>query len=72
MLSCRAMTIAELKAFRQRHDLTQQGLADLLGITRNAINLMEMGERPIMHMTELALDSVRRKLQLKKKRRKPK
>ena len=63
------MTPETLKAFRKRHKLTQQSLADLLGLTRNAINLMEMGDRPIMPITELALDSVRRTLQKKKRRK---
>lgn len=42
----------ELKAFRDKRGLTQQGLADLLGVERNTVNRWEMGERRIPQMAE--------------------
>jgi DNA-binding XRE family transcriptional regulator len=66
------MTADQLKVFRARHDLTQQGLADLLGLTRNAVNLMEMGERPILSRTELALETIHRQLKKPRAREKTK
>jgi len=66
------MTADQLKVFRARHDLTQQGLADLLGLTRNAVNLMEMGERPILSRTELALETIHRPLKKPRAREKTK
>jgi len=53
---------ADLKAFRAKYELTQQALADLLGMTRNAVTMMEMGIRPIMPRTRLALDAIARQL----------
>jgi DNA-binding XRE family transcriptional regulator len=52
----------DLKKFRKRFDLTQQDLATWLGLQRNSINLMEMGDRPIMTITELALAEVKRRI----------
>ena len=68
-VSIAAVTPEQLKHFRSRFDLTQEALADHLGMSRNAVNLMEMGERPIMKVTELALDTIRRKMLATAKRR---
>ena len=59
------MTSDQLKAFRKRYGLTQAELAEKLGFTRLGILLMESGERPILTVTELALQTVARKLQKK-------
>lgn len=36
-----------LKSYREKHDLSQQELADLLGVSRGLVSLIETGERPI-------------------------
>lgn len=41
------MTTRQLKAIRRRRRLSQQGLADLLGVSRNTVTRWEMGLHPI-------------------------
>ena len=36
-----------LRQYRQQHDLTQQQVADLLGVSRGLVSLIESGARPI-------------------------
>jgi transcriptional regulator with XRE-family HTH domain len=55
------MTGEELKALRNALGLTQQELADELGVARNAVTQWEMGVRPILKITQLALATVARR-----------
>lgn len=50
------MTGDELKQRRLRLDLTQTELAERLGLTRDAISKMEAGVRPIVEVSELAIE----------------
>ena len=36
-----------LRSYRDKHSLSQQELADLLGVSRGLVSLIETGERPI-------------------------
>jgi transcriptional regulator with XRE-family HTH domain len=63
------MTPEELKAYREKHNMTQQELADALGVTRNAVNQQEMGIRPILRVTELALETIARNRKKTRKRK---
>lgn len=45
----------ELKALRKQMDMTQQDMADAIGMSRKAIVEMEAGKAPIEKRTELAL-----------------
>lgn len=56
------MTPAQLKAYRSKYGLTQEKLAELLGVKRNTVNRWEMGTAPILKMTELALKELSRSL----------
>jgi DNA-binding XRE family transcriptional regulator len=58
------MTAQSLKKFRQRLSLTQTELGEKLGMTRNAITLMEMGVRPILPRTVLALETIEREMEM--------
>jgi len=58
----------ELKEFRERYELTQQALADLLGITRHGVLFMEDGTRPIEKRTELALECIKHTIIAKRRR----
>lgn len=49
------MTYEELKKARQKPGLSQQELADSIGMSRVMIGLMERGEKPIEQRTELAV-----------------
>ena len=50
------MTGAELRHARERRlGLTQEGLAERIGMRKNSIARMERGERPILKHTELAV-----------------
>lgn len=49
------MTGAELRETRQSLGLSQQALADELGLSRRMIIAMEKGEKPIERRTELAV-----------------
>ena len=41
------MTATDLRVFRARFNLTQGDLAEMLGFTRQYVNMMEKGERRI-------------------------
>jgi len=45
------MSVDEIKAFRTRHKFTQKSLADLLGVTWQAVRFWELGERNIPQTT---------------------
>ncbi len=50
------MTGAELRLVREKRlGLTQEGLAELIGMRKNSIARMERGERPILKHTELSV-----------------
>jgi len=50
------MTGAELRRAREKRlGLTQEGLAELIGMRKNSIARMERGERPILKHTELSV-----------------
>lgn len=53
----------ELKALRKGTGLSQQGLANELGVSRKFVNEMENGA-PIDHRTQLAVQSLARKVKL--------
>lgn len=50
------MTPQQLRDKREKLQLTQTELADRLGLTRDSIAKMESGERPIVRITELAIE----------------
>ena len=56
------MTSNDLTAFRQRLELTQQALADHLGVDRVTIARWETGTRAIPAYLGLALETVERRL----------
>jgi DNA-binding XRE family transcriptional regulator len=62
------MTKRELRAARKKLGMTQVELATALGMRKGAILRMEGGARPIMRVTELAIQHLL--LMSKKKRRK--
>jgi DNA-binding XRE family transcriptional regulator len=45
----------DIRQARRRLHMTQQQLADALGMKKNSIARMERGERPVMPVTELAI-----------------
>ena len=47
-----------LKNFRTSRGLSQQALADLLGVARNYIYLIESGRKPMTESIRLRLDSL--------------
>ena len=49
------MTGADVKRARERLKMTQAELGDALGIQRNSVARMEIGNRPVMRTTELAI-----------------
>ena len=49
------MTGNDLKEARKKLGLTQEALADRIGMTRVMIGLMERGAKPIERRTELAI-----------------
>ena len=51
------MTPAELKAIRKTLKLTQQGMADALGLSLGAIRKYEQGDRPIPGPVILLLEN---------------
>ena len=61
------MTPDELKETRSRLGLTQTQLAQELGVTLNAVQRWEAGERPIRRVTELALETLERRRRGKRK-----
>ena len=66
------MTKEEFRQARERLGLTQAQLAAELGVTLNAVQKWEMGERPIKQITAMAvqllLDRAKRKSQRPKER----
>jgi predicted transcriptional regulator len=63
------MTIRELKAARKRLGLSQEALANAIGMRKTSISRMEMGIQPILKTTEL---SIRYLLMMSKKPRRGK
>lgn len=57
------MTSEEMKALRKGTGLSQQGVANELGVSRKTVNEMENGA-PIDRRTELALQALARKIRL--------
>lgn len=51
----KTMTPAEFLKIRQHLGLTQEGLAQALGVRSNTIARWERGEVPILRVTELAM-----------------
>ena len=49
----------DVKRIREHCGLTQADLADMLGVTRNAVNLWEMGDRKIDGPTATLLAIIR-------------
>jgi DNA-binding XRE family transcriptional regulator len=49
------MTGADVRRARKWLKMTQAELADRLGIQRNTVTRMEIGNRPVMKTTELAI-----------------
>ncbi len=49
------MSGAEVRRARERLKMTQAELAGALGIQRNSVARMEIGNRPVMRTTELAI-----------------
>jgi transcriptional regulator with XRE-family HTH domain len=45
----------DVRKARERLKMTQAELADALGIQRNSVARMEIGNRPVMQTTELAI-----------------
>lgn len=56
----------DLRSLREKLKLTQQELAQKLELSSTAIAMMERGERPIMRVTELAVEHLRCRLRRKK------
>jgi DNA-binding XRE family transcriptional regulator len=52
------MTAGELKAWRQRLDLSQDRAAELLGLSRRGFQNLETGLRPIQRYIALACAAV--------------
>ncbi len=52
------MTANELREFRRENDLTQQELADALGVTRREITYLESGTRRIKRHIALACSAI--------------
>lgn len=53
------MEPADVKRIRHQCGLTQADLADMLGVTRNAVNLWEMGARKVDGPTKILLALIR-------------
>jgi len=56
---------AELKQFRERLELTQTKLAELLDVKQNTVYRWEADKLPINRTVELALETIERKLTAK-------
>ncbi len=54
-------TPKEIKAFREKLDLYQRELAELLGVTREYVNYLEKGVKKPSKMLRLLLDCVKEK-----------
>lgn len=48
----------QLKEWRERHSLTQDGLAELLKVAKNTVSRWERGDRAIPEYLELALEAL--------------
>jgi DNA-binding XRE family transcriptional regulator len=59
------MKSKELKAWRNKHQLTQTELGELLGVTKMCVYRWEAGNRKVPAFLHLALESLERN-QLKK------
>lgn len=61
--TCRiaVMTGEELKAFREKFDLSQTELADLLKVARNTVSRWEIGASAIPEFLDFALETIERK-----------
>jgi transcriptional regulator with XRE-family HTH domain len=55
------MTIAELKAFRERLGLSQEDLANHLKVARNTVSRWELGNAKIPEYLDLALETIERR-----------
>ncbi len=64
------MTIDALKKWREDHGITQQGLADLLGVTIVTVGRWEVGMRKIPPFLHLALIGLEADLKPKEKSKK--
>lgn len=62
------MTGKELKEKRNELELTQEQLASELGVTANTVARWERGEMKIPPFLHLALETVQRKIKIKKYR----
>ena len=67
---CITMTGAELRQARERLGMTQQKLADALGMWRHSVARMERSESPVMKHTELAVKYLLLTMEKKSQRRK--
>ena len=56
------MTSSELKAFREKYELSQTELANMLKVARNTVSRWETEERKIPEFLDLALETVERNL----------
>ena len=56
------MTSEELKAFREKYNLSQEELADKLKVARNTVSRWEVGTVKIPEIVDLALETVERRL----------
>lgn len=52
----------QLKEFREKHNLTQEGLAEILRVSSNTVARWERNERRIPEFLDLALETVERNL----------
>jgi DNA-binding transcriptional regulator YiaG len=59
------MTGEELKAFREKFDLSQDQLAKELKVARNTVSRWELEERKIPEFLELALQTIERNIKNK-------
>lgn len=56
------MDNTDLKAWRERHNLTQDQLAELLSVAKNTVSRWERGERAIPEYLALALEALELRL----------
>lgn len=57
------MTAHELRRVRERLGLTQQGLADALGVSQSAVSQMESGATRITRRTKVQVQAIERQSQ---------
>ena len=58
------MNRLELVLWRDRYGLTQSALAELLGVSRSAVQAYEYGRNPIPAVVDLALETLEKRLVL--------